>query len=141
MGLTPGLPDEGWAYGVHTRRLVAFALDADTPLPAQPPPYTPKPLVIPGFPVDEALAMRGARLYGTYCGICHGGGAVANAMAPDLRASGVPADFAAFADVVREGARVNRAMPPFAALEDAELEAIRHYIRAVAHRDAGGTEK
>ncbi len=85
--------------------------------------------------------MRGARLYGTYCGICHGGGAVANAMAPDLRASGVPPDSAAFADVVREGARVNRAMPPFAAFEDAELDAIRHYIRAVAHRDAGGTEQ
>jgi quinohemoprotein ethanol dehydrogenase len=53
----------------------------------------------------------------------------------------VPLDFAAFAEVVREGARVNRAMPPFAALEDEELEALRHYIRAVAHRDAGAEEQ
>ncbi len=66
---------------------------------------------------------------------------MANAMAPDLRASGVPLDFTAFAEVVREGARVNRAMPPFAAFEDEELEAIRHYIRAVAHRDAGAAEE
>ena len=141
MGFTPGLPDEGWAYGVHTRRLVAFALDGDTPLPAQPPPYVPEPLVYPDFSVDEALAMRGARLYGTYCAICHGGGAVANAMATDLRASGIPLVSTAFAQVVREGTRVNHAMPPFAALEDEELEAIRHYIRAVAHRDAGGAEE
>jgi len=141
MGLTPGLPNEGWAYGVHTRRLVAFALDGDTPLPVQPAPHMPEPLVYPDFPLDEALAARGAGLYGRNCGICHGGGAAANAMAPDLRASGVPLDFSAFADVVREGARVNRAMPAFAALEDEELEAIRHYIRAVAHRDAARADE
>jgi quinohemoprotein ethanol dehydrogenase len=141
MGFTPGLPDEGWAYGVHTRRLVVFALDGETSLPAQPPPYVPQPLVYSDFPLDETLVTRGARLFGRNCGICHGGGAVANAMAPDLRASAVPLDFTAFAEVVREGARVNRAMPAFAALEDEELEALRHYIRAVAHRDAGAGEQ
>ncbi|MGE0553638.1 MAG: PQQ-dependent dehydrogenase, methanol/ethanol family [Gemmatimonadales bacterium] len=137
MGLTPGLPDEGWAYGVHTRRLVAFALDGKVSLPPQPPPVTPKPLVARDFRVDDSLATRGAALFGTYCGICHGGGAVANAMAPDLRASAVPLDAAGFARVVREGALANRAMPPFADLTDEQLEALRHYIRAVAHHDAG----
>jgi quinohemoprotein ethanol dehydrogenase len=58
-------------------------------------------------------------------------------MAPDLRASAVPLDSAAFGEVVRAGARVNRGMPPFAALADEDLDALRHYIRAVAHRDAG----
>ena len=137
MGFTPGLPDEGWAYGVHTRRLVTFALDGNTPLPAQPDPYFPQPLVYTDFPLDDELVNQGARLFGRNCGICHGGGAVANAMAPDLRASAVPLDFTAFADVVREGSRVNRAMPAFAELDDEELDALRHYIRAVAHRDAG----
>ena len=137
MGFTPGLPDEGWAYGVHTRRLVAFALDGEVTPPAQPPPYKPQPLVYEDFPLDESLVMQGAGIYGTYCGICHGGGAVANAMAPDLRASAVPLDAGAFAEVVREGSRFNRAMPPFAALADEELEAVRHYLRYVAHRDAG----
>jgi quinohemoprotein ethanol dehydrogenase len=137
MGFTPGLPDEGWAYGVHTRRLVAFALDGDVSLPPQPPPHRAEPLVYPDFPLEESKATQGAALYGTYCGICHGGGAVANAMAPDLRAYAVPLDATAFAQVVREGARVSRAMPPFAGLSDEELDAIRHYIRAVAHRDAG----
>ena len=137
MGFTPGLPDEGWAYGVHTRRLVAFALDSEVNLPEQPPPFVPEPLVFEDFPLDDSLATQGARLFGTYCAICHGGGAVANAMAPDLRASGMPLDSAAFARVVRDGDRVNRGMPAFASLEDNELEAMRHYIRAIAHRDAG----
>jgi len=139
MGLTPGLPDEGWAYGVHDRRLVAFALDGTVTLPPQPPPHKPEPLVYADFPLDESILTRGATLYGTYCGICHGGGAVANAMAPDLRASPVPLDSAAFAAVVREGSRVRRGMPPFAALSNEELKAIRHYIRYVAHRDAGAS--
>lgn len=137
MGLTPGLPDEGWAYGVHRRRLVAFALDGKVTLPPQPPPYKPEPLVDADFPLDESVLAQGATLYGTYCGICHGGGAVANAMAPDLRASAVALDSAAFAAVVRGGGRVHRGMPPFAGMSDQELKAMRHYLRHVAHRDAG----
>jgi quinohemoprotein ethanol dehydrogenase len=136
MGLERGVPNEGWAYGVHTRRLVAFALGGTVRLPPQPPPRLASPLLQPDFPLVESRAERGAGIYGTYCAICHGGGAVANAMAPDLRASAVPLDAVAFADVVRAGARVNRGMPPFAGLADEELEAIRHYLRAVAHRDA-----
>ncbi|MGE0440230.1 MAG: cytochrome c [Gemmatimonadales bacterium] len=135
MGLERGvLPDEGWAYGVHTRRLVVFALDGTVSLPPQPPPGLPQPLVDSSFRVVDSLADRGGEIFGTYCAICHGGGAVANAMAPDLRASTVPLDAARFADVVRAGARVSRAMPPFAALSDADLVALRHYLRAAAHR-------
>jgi quinohemoprotein ethanol dehydrogenase len=133
MGTTPGLPDEGWAYGVQRRRLVAFALDDDVSLPEQPPPAMPEPLVIADFAVDEALAVTGVGLFGTYCAICHGGQAIANAMAPDLRASAVPLDSSAFAAVVRDGSRVDRGMPPFAGLQDTELEALRHYIRAIAN--------
>ena len=137
MGFTPGIPDEGWAYRMHTRRLVVFALDGNTELPAQPPPYFPAPLFAEDFKIDKELASLGARLYGTYCGICHGGGAVANAMAPDLRASGISLDAASFASVVRDGLFLHRAMPPFAEFSDRELDAVRHYIRYVAHRDAG----
>lgn len=137
MGYTPGVPDEGWSYGVHRRRLVAFALGGTVRLPPQPPPQRVAPLVRTDFPVVESKAERGAGVFGTYCAICHGGGAVANAMAPDLRASQVPLDAAAFSQVVRDGARVSRGMPPFAALTDEELDGLRHYIRAVAHRDAG----
>ena len=136
VGFTPGVPNEGWAYGVHRRRLVAFSLDGTTALPRQPPPHEPQPLVASDFLVNEELAQQGGRLYGTLCAICHGGQAIANAMAPDLRASRVPLKSEAFAAVVRDGARVKRAMPSFAHLTELELNAIRHYIRAVAHHHA-----
>lgn len=136
MAFTPGLPDEGWAYGVHMRRLVAFALDGEKSLPPQPPPYFPEPLMVSDFAVDESIARQGARLYGTYCTICHGIQAVANAMAPDLRASAASVSFPVFAEAVREGTLVHRAMPAFAAFADEELQAMLHYIRAIAHRDA-----
>jgi quinohemoprotein ethanol dehydrogenase len=137
MGLERGvLPDEGWAYGVHTRRLVAFALDGDVSLPPQPPPRMAEPLVDSSFGVVDSLAALGQGTYGMFCAICHGGRAVANAMAPDLRASAVPLDRAGFAAVVRGGARVSRGMPAFAALTDDELDALRHYIRYFANRDA-----
>jgi len=135
-GFTPGLPDEGWAYGVHTRRLVTFALDSELSLPPQPLPYFPQPIVATDFSIDERQATHGARLYGRYCGICHGGGAVANAMAPDLRASGIPLNFEKFSEVVRDGSRVSHGMPAFTELEDGGLKGIMHYIRYVAHRDA-----
>lgn len=136
MGLTPGIPDEGWAYGVHTRRLVAFALDESTLLPEQSARHFPEPLTEPGFEIDVEFATRGARLYGSRCAICHGGGAVANAMAPDLRAAPMTLDAEAFDFAVRQGGLSARGMPPFSALSDDELEAIRHYIRAKAHIDS-----
>jgi mono/diheme cytochrome c family protein len=92
--------------------------------------------VVSDFAVDESIVRQGARLYGTYCTICHGIQAVANAMAPDLRASAAALNLPVFAEAVREGTLVHRAMPAFAAFEDEEMEAMRHYIRAVAHRDA-----
>ena len=100
-------------------------------------PYVPEPLVYEDFEIDEDLAVNGMSLFGTNCAICHGGGARANAMAPDLRASAVPLDAAAFTDILRAGSRVNRGMPPFAELTDDELAAMQHYIRAIAHHDAG----
>ena len=63
------------------------------------------------------------------CVLCHGPGAVAGGTAPDLRASTVPLSREAFAAVVRDGGLESRGMPKFAELTDAELDALRHYIR------------
>ena len=140
VGFTPGVPDEGWAYGVHTRRLVVFALGEGLELPKQPEPLFPKPLVDDSFIVDETQLQLGVSLYGTYCSICHGGSAIANAMAPDLRASQIPLDFAAFELIVRGGGLVERGMPPFAEMTDTDLVAMQHYIRAIAHYHASENE-
>ena len=99
----------GWAYGVHTRYLVAFSLDGKAALPVQPPPTFATPLKA-DFTVDPAQAQVGAELYAR-CIACHGPAALASGMAPDLRASFVVTSAEQFARVLRGGARAARGMP------------------------------
>ena len=122
----------GWAYGRQQRSLVAFALDGTATLPAQPPPGSPPPLKT-AFAVDAAQATAGAAVFGA-CVSCHGPGAIAGGMAPDLRASTVVTQADAFARIVRDGARAVRGMPAYAHITDKELAALQHYIRQQADR-------
>jgi quinohemoprotein ethanol dehydrogenase len=129
--------DRGWAYGRHMRRLVTFSLDGSATLPVQPPPEFPQPLAAPDFVVDETLAVEGRLLFQRekiegICWVCHGEYAVAGGQAPDLRASPIVLDAAAFDSVVRGGGKTNAGMPRFPALTDRELESLRHYIRQQA---------
>lgn len=124
--------EHGWMYGAQTRRLVAFSLRGTARLPPQPPPMFPVPLQPADFVVDPIRAADGARLYGLYCVTCHGPSATAGGMAPDLRASPIFFDLGALAQVVRDGARLPRAMPQFPDITDDELRALTHYIRKIA---------
>ncbi len=121
----------GWAYGEHTRRLIAFSLDGDTAMPALPPPVVPTPIAAPFFEVQESLALNGADLYGQ-CSICHGDGTISGGVAPDLRASPLVLTDAAFAEVVRSGRR-ELGMPKYESLTDNQLQALQHYIREQAN--------
>jgi quinohemoprotein ethanol dehydrogenase len=118
----------GWAYGAHTRRLIAFSLEGRAVVPAQPPPVIAVPLTPPDFTVDPAQARAGGMVY-LDCVMCHGRSAKAGGMAPDLRASAIPLSFEALADVVRTGSRVARGMPAFPTLTDENLRALMHYLR------------
>jgi quinohemoprotein ethanol dehydrogenase len=122
----------GWAYGVHTRYLVAFSLDGKATLPPQPEPSFATPLEAQ-FAVDAKVAERGAALF-AQCFACHGPGAIAAGMAPDLRASYVVTSAAQFARVVRNGTRAVGGMPAYADMTDEELTALQHYIRQQADR-------
>ena len=122
----------GWSYGRQRRALVAFALDGTATLPPQPPPESATPLKA-AFAVDAAMAKAGAAAYGR-CGSCHGPGAIAGGMAPDLRASAVVLETDTFARIVRGGTRANRGMPAYAEITDQELIALQHYIRQEANR-------
>ena len=124
--------DHGWAYGVHRRRLVAFSLEGQDTLPAQPAPVSATPIPSTDFAIDAAAASRGSTAYQYHCRWCHGNGAVAAGMAPDLRASGVPLSKGAFTDAVRGGSRRVRGMPRFAEFTDQRLEDLRHYLRQQA---------
>jgi len=123
--------DHGWAYGVHTRRLVTFSLDGSRELPPSPPPSAAQPIAMPEFDLDPRLAEQGGAEFGR-CLVCHGPGAIGGGMAPDLRASEVVGSSTAFAAIVRGGSLKQNGMPQFAHLTDEQLMALRHYIRQQA---------
>jgi len=120
--------ESGWAYGVHTRRLIAFSLEGKVDLPKEPPPSFVKPLAAPDFVLDNKLADKGAKLYSS-CRACHGRNVISGGMAPDLRASPIPLEQSVFTEVVRNGAKKNMGMPVFPDLSDEELRSLMHYIR------------
>ena len=82
--------------------------------------------------IDDDKATAGKRIFAGRCTVCHGLGAVAAGYAPDLRASQIPLDAKTFADVVQAGQLEARGMPRYAELTDADLDALRHYLRARA---------
>lgn len=122
----------GWKYGVHTRRLFTFALDATGKVPDSPPPTFATPLDPPDFVVDETLAEYGKNIYAKSCFLCHGGGAVSGGMAPDLRESPMFLSREALRSVVIAGAKKDRGMPRFPRFKEQELEALTHYVRKMA---------
>jgi quinohemoprotein ethanol dehydrogenase len=128
------LASHGWAYGVHPRRLVAFSLEGKATLPPSPAPAVVTPIGAKDFPVDVAAAARGAGVYGGRCVACHGIDAVAAGMAPDLRASNVVLSRSAFTEVLRDGSRRTKGMPPFPEFTDERLDDLRHYIRQQGER-------
>jgi quinohemoprotein ethanol dehydrogenase len=131
----------GWAYGVHTRMLVAFSLEGAAALPTQPDPVVPEPIEAE-FEVDSEMAMEGAVYYGQRCSLCHGPATVSGGLTPDLRGSRIVASLERFAGVVRDGIRADDGMPAYADITYDELVALQHYIRdraeaALAERDGG----
>jgi quinohemoprotein ethanol dehydrogenase len=118
----------GWAYGVHSRRLVAFSLEGTATLPPQLPPEVPEPIEA-DFTVDPELVVEGELFYEARCTLCHGPGAVAGGLAPDLRASRVVPSLERLAGVVRDGERADDGMPMYADITYDELVVLQHYLR------------
>jgi quinohemoprotein ethanol dehydrogenase len=108
--------------------LISFSLEGSEEMAALPPPFFPEPLIDPDFMIDDERATRGAILYGS-CSSCHGGGALAGGMAPDLRASVLVSNKETFTSVVRDGELTGRGMPGWSELTDENLEDLQHYIR------------
>jgi len=121
----------GWASQGFPRRLLSFSLDGKARLPPASTASFAKPLAASEFKLDPAMVSAGSREY-VRCVLCHGTGVVAGGNAPDLRASPVLLSAAGFATIVRDGTLVSRGMPQFAELSDAQLDSLRHYIRAKA---------
>ncbi len=71
-------------------------------------------------------------LYSSTCMACHGSGVVAAGYAPDLRASSVPLSEELFKQIVHNGLLLEQGMPTYGELTDAQLDELRHFIRARA---------
>jgi quinohemoprotein ethanol dehydrogenase len=113
----------------QARRVLTFALGANTPLP----PTQRGKVEIPEDPAyrpDEATEARGFLVYAPRCGICHGANGIAVGVAPDLRASAIVRQADAFRSVVHDGTLVPGGMPIFDELTDAQLSDLRQYLRS-----------
>jgi quinohemoprotein ethanol dehydrogenase len=120
-----------------TSRVLAFKLGGNVSLPAPPPaPPLPQP---PPFTASNKAADRGSKLYGAYCGNCHGFNAVSGGTIPDLRRM-TPATHARFKDIVLGGMLSSYGMDSFAnVLSEDDAEAIHAYLIRRANQDYGKT--
>jgi quinohemoprotein ethanol dehydrogenase len=130
-----GVARHGWHYGAQPRRLLVFALGAHGKLDIVPPSGPVVPVDDQKLTIDNDAATRGDPLFNSNCQLCHGFGAIAGGVAPDLRASTLALSFDAFRAVVKEGLLESRGMPRFAELEDEELRSLYWYIRKRARSD------
>ena len=132
----------GWQARLHPNRLLTFVLDGKAALPSSAPPTMAVPLDDPAFKIDATQAERGKALFfRKTCINCHGVAAIASGGAPDLRASPLALDPAAFASVVQGGALESKGMPRFSEINDGDLNALSHYLRARARESLPAAEK
>lgn len=131
----------GWQARIHPRRMLTFALDGKSKLPASPPPQRAVPIDDKKVTLFPELVKAGEDIFGSQCITCHGPSAVSASAAPDLRASRVPLDETAFTQIVRAGLFKLRGMPAFPQLTDQELNALRNYLRSRARHDLEQTNK
>jgi quinohemoprotein ethanol dehydrogenase len=120
----------GWDFRTYRRQVLTFALGGEAQPSTRPPFVKVTAVADPGFEPDESLASRGLAIFADLsCLACHGSGAVSGGAAPDLRASSIPLDREAFRAVVRDGALKDSGMPQWADMSEADLDALRQYIR------------
>ena len=125
----------GWKYGQNPRRLLVFALDADAKLPPQPGPSRKlEPIDDPQLAIDSAKAEAGKAMF-LRCALCHGRDVISSgAPAPDLRESALALDPDTFRQIVKGGTLLERGMPRYDDLSDAQVSELYHYVRQEARR-------
>ena len=119
-------------------RVLVFALDGKASLPEWSAPLA--PLNPPAETFSPAQQDRGRLLYTQHCYRCHGAGAQASGVLPDLRRSTALADAALWRSILLDGLLASRGMVSFAEwLKPSEVEDIRAYV-ALKARIAGQQE-
>ena len=116
-------------------RLLVFKLGGRDALPAEPE-LARLPLDPPPSRASVQTIAAGRALYGRYCGVCHGAGAVGSTVLPDLRRSSTLASPDAWLAVLHEGILQDRGMASFEeSLSKQQVEAIRAFVIHRANED------
>ncbi len=128
----------GWKYGQQERRLLTFAIDGKAKLPPTPPRDMKVHAVDdPQLVLNEADIAAGRSL-SVQCAACHGVGfQSAGAPGPDLRESGIALQLGSFRQLLKSGALIERGMPKFDRLTDAQIRQLHAFIRAKAREELG----
>lgn len=137
MGTTAGVDKRalgGLTIDARTqpKRILTFRIGGTAKLPPAPAPAPIAALPDPTYRASAALAAQGAGIYNLRCIACHGINVESGGTAPDLRMSAVPQTAEAFRAVVHDGALEENGMPRFAEFSDAELAALRQFLRSRA---------
>lgn len=128
--------DAANAPGVgNVSRLLVFKLGGTDSLP----PLPDKAQVVSRIPkpvdVSATDLAAGQQMFGTYCSVCHGVGAVSGGLIPDLRKSD-EARRGLFQQIVLDGVLKPLGMPSFKdTLEPAEVEKIKQYVMSREYAD------
>jgi quinohemoprotein ethanol dehydrogenase len=128
--------DAANAPGVgNVSRLLVFKLGGKDTLPPLPEKSQvvsriPKPVDVPATDLAS-----GQQMFGTYCSVCHGVGAISGGLIPDLRKSD-EARRGLFQQIVLDGVLKPLGMPSFKdTLEPAEVEKIKQYVMSREYAD------
>lgn len=128
--------DAANAPGVrNVSRLLVFKIGGTDALPPMPDRVQtvsriPKPVDVPA-----ADLAAGQQMFGTYCSVCHGVGAVSGGLIPDLRKSD-EARRSLFQQIVLDGVLKPLGMPSFKdTLEPADVEKIKQYVMSREYAD------
>ena len=116
-------------------RLMVFKLSGKATLPPAPSSATRvlDPPPVTGTPEQLVL---GAKLYSNSCGFCHGGGAVAGSLNPDLRHSAALGNPKLWQEIVHDGLLKQNGMVAWKdQFSPEQIEAIRHYAIKRANED------
>lgn len=133
--LAPGVLSDVSGPVRNISRLLVFKIGGQSKLPP-PPPLNKMPLDPPAMTASAEIVAKGGYLYGRYCGVCHGDAAVAGAIIPDLRHSGMLASPDGWQKIVHDGALKANGMVGWSnVMSREEIDAIRHYAIKRAHED------
>jgi quinohemoprotein ethanol dehydrogenase len=126
-----GISNYDYNYRTQPARIVTFSLKGKGSIPAPVTAGPERPVTDSTRALNPQLVQQGASLWPA-CMACHGMAAVSPGSAPDLRASPLHLNAAAFDGVVRKGALAARGMPVFAEFSDEQIDALMQYVEARA---------